>query len=297
MASALLWALASQGQILNVTSIQPLNIPAHGDAVMQAVAISPQGDYMLLSTDTKRGLVKWDLTTSTATTLTDAEGCGSDVRISDDGRQVVYDEASFKNKRRHHSVKAIDMTTGKKKTLVKSTRNLQGFDIQGNNVMTSTDGTMRRHSLVKNAALPQRATLTHHHLKLYVTRNGVTSLLAPNGVNERYIWSSLSPDGEHVLYYVGGHGAFVCDLDGSHLISLGDITYPKWWDDNTVIGTIEEDNEYSIIASSVVACTLDGHMQTLTGPDVIATSPLPCAQSEKIAFSTPDGQIYLMLVE
>ena len=138
--------------------------------------------------------------------------------------------------------------------------------------------------------------LTHHHLKLYITRNGVTRQLAPNGEDERYIWSSLSPDGTRVLYYVSGWGAGVCDLDGKNVVSLGDITAPKWWDDNTIVGMDEEDDEYTVITSAIVMRTLDGKEQTLTDDDVIATYPLPCRQGGKIAFSTPDGEIYMITV-
>ena len=93
----LIIALAANGQLLNVQSIEPLNIQQQENLTTQAVAISPRGDYVLLSTDTKQGLVKWDLTTSTATTLTDDEGAGSDVRISDDGQQIVYGEVVYKD--------------------------------------------------------------------------------------------------------------------------------------------------------------------------------------------------------
>ena len=105
--------LAAQGQVLNVTSIERLNVNKHEGQIGQAVAISPQGDYLLLSTDTKQGLVKWDFATSTMTKVTDDDGAGSDVSISNDGRQIVYGEVTYKNKRRHEAIKAADLSTGK----------------------------------------------------------------------------------------------------------------------------------------------------------------------------------------
>ena len=161
-----------------------------------------------------------------------------------------------------------------------------------------TDGKMKLHSLKKGAAQTmERPVLSRYHLKLYITQGGETRQLAPNGADERYIWASLSPDGNRVLYYVSGQGTFVCDIDGSNVIPMGNLTAPKWWNDNTIVGMDEVDDEYSITASAIVARTLDGQQQTLTGDDVIATYPLPSSQSGKIAFSTPDGQIYLINVE
>ncbi len=291
---SLLWTIALQGQVLNVSSIEKIKIDNGGAAVFQAVAISPQGDYLLVSTDSRKGLMRWDFTTGTAMTLTDGQGNGSDVRISEDGRQVVYNDISYKNKRRHHAVKSIDLSTMKKQTLLKPTRDLQGVDLQNGTVITMSGGKTRYHALTRSAGKQDRAVLSHHHLKLYLTRDGVTTQFAPNGPDERYIWSSLSPDGTRVLYYVSGHGAFVSDLDGNHIIPMGNITAPKWWDDNTIVGTREIDDQYSVILSTIVVRTLDGLEQTLTGADVIATYPLPSYKAGKIAFSTPDGGIYVI---
>lgn len=297
IALSLVTAMAGQAQIMNVTSIEPLNVNQE-DKGVQAVAISPQGDYLLLSTDTKQGLVKWDFATQASTTVTNGEVAVSDLSISGDGQQIVYSEVSYKDKRRYNAVKSIDLTSGKKQTLVKARRHQQGVTVENGTAATVTDGKVKLHALKKGAAQTmERPVLSHHHLKLYITRNGETTMLAPNGPDEHYIWASLSPDGTRVLYYVSGYGTFVCNVDGSNVIAMGDLTAPKWWDDNTIVGTNEVDNEYDIIASSIVARTLDGQEQVLTGDDVVATYPLPSSQSGKIAFSTPDGKIYLMTVE
>ena len=83
-ALALITAMAGQAQIMKVSSVEPLNVNQDKNQVVQAVAISPQGDYLLLSTDTKQGLVKWDLASGTASTVTTDPGAGSDVRITGD---------------------------------------------------------------------------------------------------------------------------------------------------------------------------------------------------------------------
>ena len=264
--SLLATLLAAQAQIVTVESIERLSIAGDDGKVNQAVAISPQGNYLLLSSDTKQGLVKWDLTTSQSTVLATGSINGSEVSISDDGSRVTYEEVSFHNGRRQSAVKAIRPATGELETVT----------------------TVGRH---------QSPLLTHHHLKLYITHDGVTRQLAPVGEEENYIWASLSPDGTRVLCYVSGRGTLVCDIDGTNVVSMGDITAPKWWDDNTIVGMDEVDDEYCVIASAIVMRTLGGTEQTLTGDDVIATYPLPCRESGKIAFSTPDGGIYMIHVE
>lgn len=272
----LAWAIGAQAQIMNVSSVDQLNIKNDGRSVIQAVAISPQGDYVLLSSDTHKGLVKWDLASGKSTKLTDKEGTGSDVRISEDGQQITYSETSFKNKRRRQAFKSMDLKTGKSKTLAGPTRGAEGYSSSDN---------------------MGRPVLSHRHLKLYITRNGETTLLAPNGTDEHYIWASLSPSANRVLYYVSGYGAYVCDIDGSHVIEMGNLTAPRWWNDETIVGMDEQDDEYAIIASKIVARTISGETQVLTGDDVIATYPMPSSESGKIIFSTPDGQIYLITID
>lgn len=288
----------AQAQVLQVKGMQRLDVPVQNDAVLQAVAISPQGDYLLLSTHSKQGLVKWDIASRTATTLTNDEGAGSDVHISADGKQIVYNEATYKNKRRHNAVKAVDASGSKRQTLVKATRHLQGFSLEGSTAAVMRDGKLSLHVLQGKKTSPTPPVLTHHHLKLYVTMpDGKTTMLAPNGADERYIWASLSPDGDKVLYHVSGRGTFVCSINGTNVIAMGNLLAPKWWDDNTVVGMHEVDNGMTIVASSVAARTLQGIEQTLTGDDVIATYPLPSHESGTIAFSTPDGSIYMLTVE
>jgi len=295
---SLLTTITMQGQIMNVTGIERLNVEGNKDMIQIAVGISPQGDYLLLSSDSKRGLTKWDIATGIATTLSTDEGAGNHVCISDDGQQVAYSEVTYKNKRRHQAVKTVNLTSGKKQTLVKPTRGLQGFALSHGTAATVKDGKVTLHGLKRGADNGlTRPVLSRHHHKLYITHNDITSLLAPNGEDERYVWASLSPSGERVLYYVSGRGAYVCDVDGSHVIAMGDLTAPQWWDDNTIVGMDEVDNDLNIIASSIVARTLDGRQQRLTGTDVIATYPLPSPASGKIAFSTPGGHIYLINVE
>ena len=294
---SLFMAMTMQSQILNVTSIDNLHVTNQNkDVTLQAVAISPQGDYLVLSTDTKQGLVKWDLKQSTATTITEEPGSGSRVLITDDGQQIVYSEVSFKNKLRHEAVKLVNLKTGKKSTLAKPVRDLHGFNVQHGTVAIVSDRETKLRAFNGKAAVT-RPILTTHHLKMYLTEDGKTTLFAPNGAEENYIWASLSPNGNRVLYYVSGHGTFVCDTDGSYIISMGNLTAPKWWDDNTIVGMDELDDEYTIVASSIVARTLDGQEQVLTGDDIIATYPIPSSKTGQIAFSTPSGEVYLISVE
>lgn len=75
--------------------------------------------------------------------------------------------------------------------------------------------------------------------KMVVEMVGQETVLAPNGPDESYFWASLSPDRKHIAYYVARKGAFVCDLSGKNVKSLGWMSAPTWMDNEMVGGSLE----------------------------------------------------------
>ena len=64
-ALALGFSMSSMAQVLEVTSIDKVNLPDRA----AVAAISPQGDYLLLTSATNQGLIKYDLTTNESRVL------------------------------------------------------------------------------------------------------------------------------------------------------------------------------------------------------------------------------------
>ena len=85
---------------------------------------------------------------------------------------------------------------------------------------------------------------------------------------------------------------FLCNIDGSGLVSLGKLQAPKWMSNDMVVGMKTTDNGEVYTSGSIVVADLNGNSQTLTGDDVVAMYPLPA--SGKIAFSTPTGEAYII---
>ena len=289
-AMALGFSMSLMGQVLNVTSIEQVNLP---DKAVVA-AISPQGDYLLLTSATNQGLTKLDLNTSQSQVLSTAPSSGHNVRISPDGQTVVFRESSFNDKHlRLSSLKSINLGTGASQVLVKPTRDLQGYAVDATSVGAVNKGKYSNKAIAGTKA-QKLPVLSINKGKLMITINGKTRNLSPNGDQYSYMWASLSPDGSKVLYYQAAHGTYVCDLDGSNVRKVGKMRAPVWYDNNTVIGMMDLDDGEYIYASTIVAATLDGKVQTLTGDNVIAM--YPHATAGKIAFSTPSGEAYIINV-
>ena len=289
-ALALGFSMSAMGQVLQVTSIERVNLPDKA----AVAAISPQGDYLLLTSATNQGLTKLDLTSGQTQVLSNAPSAGHNVKISPDGQTVVYRESSFNdNHLRLSTLKSVNLTTGASQVLVKPTRDLQGYAVDATSAGAVNKGKFSKKAI--GAAKAQNVpVLSIDKGQLMITVNGKTRQLSPNGTQFSYMWASLSPDGTKVLYYQAAHGAYVCNLDGSNVRKVGQMRAPVWYDDNTVVGMMDQDDGEFIYASTIVAATLDGKTQVLTGDDVIAM--YPHATSGKIVFSTPAGEAYLINV-
>lgn len=274
-------------QVLNVASVNKVPIPANPNA--KVAGISPNGDYLLLSTSTNVGLTKFDLKTNESKVLTNARGAGFNAQISSDGASVIYREDSYTaNHLRMERLNSVNVESGAVANIVAPTRNLQGYAIEGTTVAAVNKGKLAAKSKV---SVP---VLSINNRQLMITRNGKTSVFSPNGENFSYIWPSVSPDGTKALYYVCGVGAFVCDIDGSNVKSLGTVRAPQWYGNDVVIGMNDVDDGEMILSSSIVATTLSGQQQVLTDASVVAMYPYTSLNGGKIAFSTPAGEAYII---
>lgn len=289
LALALCVSFSGMAQLVNVASIEKVNIPE--SSVNKVAAISPQGDYILVTTDYNRGLTKCDLSTGATQVITQAQGAGFDAKISSDGNNVVYREKSSKNRLQYTAVKSKNLATGAEQQLVSPSRNLQGVAIDGNTAVTINKGKMSKKALDNGKAQVSTPVLSTKNFKLYITRDGKTTEFMPAG-NHRYIWASMSPDASKALFYCSGKGAYVCNVDGTGLKALGNIQAPKWMGNDMIVGMNTIDNGEYFLSSEIVVTDLNGTTQVLTAGDVIAMYPLPA--SGKIAFSTPTGEAYII---
>ena len=142
----------------------------------------------------------------------------------------------------------------------------------------------------------ERPSFSVKDRQLMITENGETRIFSPNGQQYSYHWASLSPNGKKVSYYISAVGCFVCDIDGSNIQFIGhNILAPVWYNDNILVGCDTKDNGEVVLESVIVAYSLDGKKQVLTNGEQIAV--FPQAAEGKIAYSTSEGEIYVMNIK
>ena len=264
--------ILAQAQVLKIVSMQQISTPSNMEG--KVVGISPKGDYLLLTDLSNTGLVRYELASKTATTITDAEGAGWDVKISQDGNKITYRQRHDNNQLIRHDIMQYNIADGKAIVRQQAQR-----------------GTAQ---LV--AADANTTVSVNEDLHLVLTQNGKSIVLTPNGAEQAYNWPSISPDGSKILYYVSGRGCFVCDLKGNGVQKIANhCRAAQWYNNNTIVGMADEDDGKVLTASAIVLYTLDGKSQILVGKDMMAIYPF--ATEGKIAFSTGAGEMYLVNVK
>jgi hypothetical protein len=154
----------------------------------------------------------------------------------------------------------------------------------------------KQQHLAAMVADAERPSFSVKDRQLMMTVNGETKVFSPNGQQYSYHWASLSPNGKKVSYYISAVGCFVCDIDGSNIQFIGhNCLAPVWYNDNILVGCDTKDNGEVVLESVIVAYSLDGKKQVLTDGEQIAV--FPKAANGKIAYSTSEGEIYIMNVK
>jgi Tol biopolymer transport system component len=265
-------SVIAQAQVLEIVSTRKVATPDLQEG--KVVGISPKGDYLLLTSMDNKGLVRYDLNTQATAIITEAEGAGWNVKISQDGSKITYRQRHDNNPLIRYDIMQHSMTEGKAVVRAQAQR-----------------GTAQ---LV--AADANSTVAVNEDLHMALNHNGKSIVLTPNGTEEAYNWPSISPDGSKILYYVSGKGCFVCDINGNNVRKITNhCRAAQWYDNNTIVGMADEDDGTVLTASAIVVYTLDGKSQILVGKNTMAIYPF--ATEGKIAFSTAAGEMYVLNVK
>lgn len=295
ISAALLCAgLLCHAQLLNVAGISRVALP--DNVKVNIPVMSPDGQFVVVSSLLDSSLRKVSVSNGSTQTITD-NGSALDLRITPDGRNVVYRCSTVdKNRLRHTSLMSTDLNSLKSTTIVKPTRHMGGFEIAGAATVNAIESGRLKSKTLRGTSVNAKAVASINRGHLDVTVGGKTTTIDPQGRGS-YLWPSVSPDGTRVAYYLVTGGCFVCNLDGSNAVQVGDVLAPKWLDNNVLVGYQCTDNGEVLTSATVVAATADGTIQKLTDSSLVLTNPSPSANGKSIACSTPDGQLYIISIK
>ncbi|MDE6301845.1 MAG: hypothetical protein K2M19_09030 [Muribaculaceae bacterium] len=284
-------AAGASGQVVQVASVEKVSLPQ--EIAVNIPRVSPDGSFVVLSTNTDNALYRVSLAGGSPE-LVATSGSALELAFSPDSKAVVFKSSTTdRNRLRYYHVQSVDLEKGTSRALTSKKRHCASFSVSPAGQLSLADGgkfSARSFSGAKVKSARPVVGINRGHLEI-TTPDGRTRNLDPQGRGS-YLWPSVSPDGTKIVYYLSGHGCYVCDIDGSNVRELGFVHAPQWLGDNAVIGCQDQDNGVYVTSSSIVAADLDGTIQTLTDPSLLGMNPSASADGKTIAFASADGKLY-----
>lgn len=289
--AAMLTFVIGSAQLVTVESVNKVD-----GILTEKAAISPDGEFVVVNT--ANSLKRINLADGTQSVIATGEGLYN-VAVSADGNKVVYTRPSYNKKHmRYNSLEAVDLSNGKVTTIVKPTRNLNaGYSVVNGTVNAVEKGKLRTVATGNAKAVKAPvASISYGHLQ--VTVNGKTTTLDPQGRGS-YLWPSVSPDGTRLAYWLVGKGCFTCNLDGTDIKSHGPLRTAVWAGNDILVGQDEvEGQAQQLRACAIVALDVNtNEVQKLTDDNLVAFYPSASADGSRIAFTTRNGEVYIINIK
>lgn len=128
---------------------------------------------------------------------------------------------------------------------------------------------------------------------IVITNQGNDTLLAPLG-EHYYIWVSLSPNKDRIVFTALAKGTFIADLKGNVLAEIGYLNAPVWANNNWIIGMNDKDDNERVTESTIEAVNIStGKKFVLTDKEkLILQYPKVSERGDRIVFHSSKGEIY-----
>lgn len=256
---------------------------------------SPDGQKIYFTTVNGNGIWEYSIGTQSVRQNTSDPQSGAAFSISPDGGQIAYRRTFTDAKMRQRTQEIVlqDLSTNLTSVLA------SGADVSApvfsqDNVVFSIQGEARNLSKAQNTG--NITILGIEGTKISLNKNEQKLLLDPFS-NGSYVWPSLSPDKKEIVAYEMDRGAFVCDLEGTILATLGRRNAPSWtrtgkW----IIYMNDKDDGHQILSSDLHYISPDGKQSgqlTLTS-DIIEMYPQCSPTENKIVYCSLQGEIFLL---
>ena len=235
--------------------------------------LSPNGEVVLFTSENYTGLKAINLSTQEVSVIDETPKAGFNPQFTADGSEVVYRTSIKEDGVAREDVKRYSFVSKNKTQLMKHTKDVV-------NTPALVADTYAYGFVDKQA--------------IEVSVNGVKHEINPIGYGYRYLWPSISPKAEKIVFNEVYSGLFVSNLDGSQakfLASRGD--FPCWVSDKFVVAISTEDDGYVITSAKIIAIEVaTGKVTTLTDNSVLVDGL--AAIDDKIVYTTEDGNMYVM---
>lgn len=238
----------------------------------------------------------------TVTGIEKLEVSGYHADFVPDTDEIVFTSKNFKG------LKSFSLETGNEQTISDEFGVGYNRSLSPGKVEYSLKGQVEKMSYVLSSKSASAARQVTSKVSVQATRDlraiTVTDVngertLQPLGEAD-YLNIALSPDQSKLIFRVSGLGSYVTDLNGKVLQELGNVEFPKWIDDETVLYTHTKDDGHNYLSSQIVLKALNDSAKELILTDdqkYVALYPAVNVEGSKVLFHTPVGEVYLIQLD
>ncbi len=289
-------ALMANAQQFRVVSTQQLDLGQQSETFHPT--FTPDGNSILLTSENYNGLGIYDVNTKKYTKLTDMATAGWEPAVSEDGKTIITRSSNWENST--VTLYSLDVATKALTPIASNINHVNAVSFSNGKVSFAVKGVLQTKQVsnsISNALSRDVFVATNEDLKLEIYRNGKVTLFDPFGGDAQYVWASVSPNGQKILFV--SHGiAYVCNLDGTGMVTLGQMGAPKWRGNTHIVAMLDDDDGYFYTKSNIVIMKADGtQMQQLTNDKEISMFPSVSPDGSQIAYHTADGKVYIMTIQ
>lgn len=228
---------------------------------------SPDGQYLLLTKSNFKGLWIYNISEKQLTKINDYYGSGFNSSINSENGKINFYKEEFVNKRRESFLKTFDLNLG-----------AEVIDSQITN---------------------HQPKVFSENSQIIINYSRFRKTIKPLGEGN-YIWVSLSPKNDKILFTFMGKGTYICDLNGRILTELGYANAPKWSPDGKWIVFMNDKNDgLNYVSSDIFVSSTDGK-EKFNITDTISEIEMYPEWSNggnKIVFNNLSGEIFVVELE
>ena len=283
-------------QNVTVTSVQ--KIDRDDAAYFCFPKFSPDGSNLYFTGANYRGLWQYNLENNTLDNINEYDGSGYEPQILND--KIVFRTQEYIDGRKYTTLRLYDLISQQESVITEKKRHLNSVNLLKDGTVFYTLAGIPVEDVVipdlkKSGGMNDECFILNDNAKLVIVRNSEPTNLTPVGAGN-YIWCSLSPDQDKILFTVTGRSTYISDLDGNILTDLGYANAPQWSPDGKwIVYMNDKDDGHKYIASDIFISSFDGLLRfKLTDSDYIAMYPSWSPAGDQIAYHSDDGHIFLM---
>lgn len=260
-----------------------------------------KNDIILFSTPNYSGL--WMVESNGSIhKLTDENGAGLNPIINKSTDKIYYIEDKFISGRKVSNLVSVDIASKKKVIInenLKELKLIQNKNELGFIQSSACDDYKYSDYKELNANESIKTIVLIEYSDLVLLANGVRKVLRPLG-KQNYIWPSVSPDGNRILFTCAGKGTYITDLNGKVLVDLGYANYPTWSPNGQwILYMNDKDDGIKLISSDIGIKKADGSKTFLltSTKDKHEIYPSWGNDETELVYNTDEGVVFKMIIE